>query len=308
MSTLELSVIVIILEGENPLRRCLHELQRQGKDLKMEILVPCDETLEGLTALRTEFPLVEFLSVDGKRTFAELRALGVQKSRSPIVAVTEDQCRPHPDWCREVLRSHQLPYSAVGGPVEKDVPDTVLSWAFFFVDYVRYMNPMPEGETMHLTDCNVSYKRAALEAISHVWKKEFHEPEVHHALRARKEVLWFSPGMTVYQGRHLQFREALKDRFAFGRLLGSGRTQELSFPLRIVYSLIALMLPPLTVGRVAQHVFRKKRCIPEFFHALPAVILLNSVWALGECLGYLTGRAASSLSPAGENSPTESSS
>jgi hypothetical protein len=308
MSTVDLSVIIIILEGGDSLRGCLQEIERQRKELTMEIIVPCDESLNSLGAFRTEFPSVEFLPVDGRRTYAELRALGVQKSRSLIVAVTEDQCRPHPDWCKEILQSHQQSHAAVGGPVEKDVPDTVLSWAFFFADYVRYMNPIPEGPTNHLTDCNVSYKRETLETISDVWKKEFHEPEVHNALQVRKHVLWFSPRMMVYQRRHLQLGEALKDRFDFGRLFGSGRVQDLSIFLRLVYAIAALMLPPLTVGRVAQNVFKKKRCIPEFFRALPVVMLLNSVWALGECLGYLTGRSASSLTPALENSTGERSS
>ena len=308
MSTLDLSVIVIILKGGNSLRRCLQELERQGDGVTMEIIVPCDGSLQGLATLRAEFPKVEFLSLDGKRTFAELRALGVQKSRSPVVAVTEDQCRPHPDWCKEILQSHQQSHAAVGGPVEKDVPDTVLSWAFFFVDYVRYMNPMPEGPTNNLTDCNVSYKREILETISDIWKKEFHEPEVHHALQERKHVLWFSPRMMVYQRRHLRLGEALKDRLDFGRLFGSGRAQELSVLPRLVYAIMSLMLPPLTVGRVVQNVFTKKRCIPELFRALPVVILLNCVWAFGECLGYLTGRSASSLTPVLENSTTKRSS
>lgn len=294
---LDLSVIVIILEGGDSLRRCLQELERQGAGVKMEIIVPCDESLNGIEAFRTEFPSVEFLPVDGTRTYAELRALGVQRSRSSVVAVTEDQCRPHSDWCQELLKSHQQSHAAVGGSVEKEVPDIVLSWAFFFVDYVRYMNPIPEGPTNHLTDCNVSYKRETLEAISDVWKKEFHEPEVHHALQARKDVLWFSPRMMVYQRRHLQFGEALKDRFDFGRLFGSGRAQDLSIFLRLVYVIVALVLPPLTVGRVAKNVFEKKRHIPKFFQALPLVILLNSVWALGECIGYLTGNPPSSLNP-----------
>ena len=297
MSNLDLSVIVIILEGGASLHRCLQELERQGKELKIEIIVPCDESHNNLETFRKEFSCVDFLKVDGKRTYAELRAIGVQSSRGLIVAVTEDQCRPHPEWCKEILQSHQQTYAAVGGPVEKDIPDAILSWAFFFVDYVRYMNPMPEGPSNHLTDCNVSYKRNALETIRDVWKREFHEPEVHHALQGRKYILWLSPRMIVYQSRHFHLGEALKDRLNFGRLFGSGRAQSFSMIFRVVYAIAALMLPPLTVGRVAQNVFRKKRCIPEFFWALPIVMLLNCVWAIGEFLGYLTGRSASSLTP-----------
>jgi len=250
-----LSLIVIILQGREALQRCLMELQKQSESLSVEIIVPCDQSFKDLASFQSSFPKVQFLQAQGYRTFAELRSLGVHKGRGKIIAVTEDQCRPCKDWCDIILKDHQKPYAAVGGAVEKEIPDTALAWAFFFVDYVRYMNPMPEGPTNHLTDCNVSYKREILEPISDVWKEEFHEPEVHHALQVQKHVLWFSPRMKVYQRRHLQLGEALKDRFDFGRLFGSGRAKDLSIILRLVYAIAALMLPPLTVGRIAQNVF-----------------------------------------------------
>ena len=46
------------------------------------------------------------------------------------------------------------------------------------------MNPLSDGPSSQLTDCNVSYKRPALNVISDVWRVEFHEPAVHAALRA----------------------------------------------------------------------------------------------------------------------------
>ncbi len=292
-----LSVIVITLEGGAALRRCLNELQKQGEATNMTVHVPCDERMADLGQFRQEFPDVDFIEMTGIRTYAELRSIGISTSCGSIVAVTEDQCLPHPEWCQEIINGHQKDCVSVGGAVEKDVPDTLLSWSFFFIDYVRYMNPMIEGPTSHLTDCNVSYKREALEAIADVWKLEFHEPEVHQALEDQGQTLWFNPKMIVLQRRDIRFKNALQDRFDFGRLFGSGRVRHQSFPVRMVYGMVALCLPPLTVGRVASAVIRKKRCFAKFVHALPVIILLNSVWAVGECIGYLTGTSPSSLTP-----------
>ena len=116
-------------------------------------------------------------------------------------------------------------------------------------------------------------------------------------LKKQKQVLWFNPKMIILQRRGIRFKNALQDRFDFGRLFGSGRVKHQSMPVRIVYSLMALCLPPLTVGRVALAVIQKKRCFGKFIQALPIIILLNSVWALGECIGYLTGTSPSSLTP-----------
>jgi hypothetical protein len=57
------------------------------------------------------------------------------------------------------------------------------------------------------------------------------------------------------------------------------------------------MLPLLLVTRVACTVVGKQRHALEFVRALPAMLLLTSVWAWGEFMGYLTGVPEASLAP-----------
>ena len=179
--------------------------------------------------------------------------------------------------------------------VEKDVPDTILNWALYLADYVRYMNPVPQGLSPHLTDCNVSYQRKVLEEIANVWLNEFHEPEVHTALKERGGSLWLSPHIIVHQQRSMSLGNAIKDRYIFGRLFGGGRAQGITATLRLVHAAVAILLPPLLTARVANHVFRKRRCVTDFFRALPFLILLNTVWAWGEFVGTVTGQPEPSL-------------
>jgi hypothetical protein len=175
---------------------------------------------------------------------------------------------------------------------------------------------MAEGPVNHLTDCNVSYKRAALEVIADVWRNEFHEPIVHGALRARGETLWFSPRVVVQQQRSLRLGEAIRDRYIFGRLFGSGRItrgqgagskaqgtmsreQKTGSALlrRLIYMGGAALLPLLLVGRIAGQVLRKRRCGAAFVRGLPTLVLLNTAWGWGEFVGYVTGRPDASLTP-----------
>lgn len=292
-----LTVVVVVLGGRNCLIRCLRALVDQVGVPILEIIVPCDESIDNVSTLRTEFPRVRFLSLKGHRTYAELRALGVQKARGTIVALTEDHCTPSSDWCAQILKAHASRHAAIGGAVDKVTPDTTVNWALYLADYVRYMNPASEGFTNNLTDCNVSYKRSALDAISNVWKDEFHEPAVHRALQLRGECLWFSPNIVVWQHRSVSLGNALRDRYVFGRLFGSGRMASTSNLVRALYACIALLLPPVTVGRIARNVFQKRRCTLEFFRTIPTLVLLNTVWAYGEFVGYVTGRPAASLTP-----------
>ncbi len=298
-----LSVVVVVLAGRAYLLRCLQALKDQVGVSDAEILVPCDDRVPDIPTLEAQFPPVRFLPIKGRRTCAELRAIGVQEAQGAIVALTEDHCTPTPDWCAQILKAHRMPHAAIGGAVEKELPDTALNWAMYLADYARYMGPALEGLTNHLTDCNVSYKRSALEAIANVWRDEFHEPTVHGALQAHGESLWFSPRIIVHQRRSLRLGATIRDRYIFGRLFGSGRVTVATTPRRLIYAGLAILLPPLLIGRVASHVIRKRRCVGAFLRALPILVLLSSVWALGECVGYLTGQSDASLAPGGQGGP-----
>lgn len=292
-----LTVVVVILQGRNSLSRCLTALSRQTGVQNLEIIVPYDERSGSVSELQRDFPAVKFLRAEGTRTYAELRAVGVQNAQGDIVALTEDHCTPNPDWCAQILRAHAAPYAAIGGAVDKVAPDTALNWAIYLADYVRYMNPVAAGPAHELTDCNVTYKRSALESIAQVWRDEFHEPAVHGALQARGQTLWLSPDIVVRQQRNLRLGEALRDRYAFGRLFGSGRAHSVSMQRRLIYLGSAILLPMLLLGRVAGHVYRKRRGMASFMRALPALVFLNTVWVWGEFIGYLTGRPEHSLTP-----------
>src|SRR5262245_28895000 len=268
-----LSVVVVIVGGPVSLARCLRRLQAQSRVQGTEIIVPCDERITELSALQKKFPTVSFLSIGGYRTYAELRAIGVGKACGAVVALTEDHCTPAPDWCEKIVQAHGAPFAAVGGAVEKTGSDTAVNWALYLADYGRYMNPKAKGSSSELTDCNVSYKRAALLSIPGVWQPEFHETAVHAALRSRGESLWFFPDIVVRQRRSLDLGPALRDRYCFGRLFGSGRASAVSPFGRLWYAALCLLLPLLLSARVAQHVFRRQRHVGAFFKSIPALLV-----------------------------------
>ncbi len=113
------------------------------------------------------------------------------------------------------------------------------------------------------------------------------------------------------QQRSLALGPALRERFSFGRLFASTRVAAVTFPKRVVYALLSSLLPLLFVTRVARNVLGKRRYTGQFARSLPAILLLASVWALGEFVGYLTGRAgkvvalyaANRAAPVGGSSP-----
>jgi hypothetical protein len=281
-------VVVVMLGGRDYLPRCLDALHRQAGVTRPEIIVPHDDSAGDLAPLRRRYPDVQFVPVEGRRTYAELRAVGFHRARGRIIGLTEDHCSPDPDWCQQILTLHEAPHAAVGGAVDKG-PDGILNWAIYLCDFSRYMSPVVEGPSEYLTDCNVAYKRQALEPLAPLWDTEFHETTINWTLAGRGESLWLSPRVVVRQQRSLTLGAALSERYRFGRLFARTRVAATPWIKRPLYAAGAIVLPVVFMARVARHVVDKRRARDRFVLALPAIALLNTVWGLGELVGYLQG-------------------
>ena len=285
-----MSVVVVMLAGREYLVRCLRALRQQAL-VPAEIIVPHDDKLTDINALRQEFPAVRFLRLPGLHTYAELRSLGFREAQGEIIALTEDHCSPDPEWLSTIAELHRQPVAAVGGSVDKSGPDSALNWGIYLSDFGRYMNPVPDGPANYLTDCNVSYKRSVLAPIAHLWCEQFHETTVNWELLGQGKQLLLSSRVVVRQQRTLTWSYALRERYSFGRLFASTRVAHVGWSRRIAYAGASFLLPVVLIGRVLKNVAAKRRELNNFARALPAILVVNFVWAAGEFIGYITGNA-----------------
>lgn len=301
----QLSVVVTVVSDTTEqtdtrhLEGCLAALARQDNPPAMELIVTCDARLAGVDALEKQFPDVRFLRVERLRSARhgpsrehhdELRGIGIRAARGEIVAMLEDHGRPDPRWCARMLAEHCAPHAAVGGAMENGV-DRALNWAVYFCDFGKYQNPVPRGVSPYVSDANVSYKRAALERVSHAWKDSYNETRVHAALHAAGETLWLSPDVVVCQHRmNLRAGSALLERYVWARSYAATRMAGAGFGARMVRAALSPLLPPILLLRYFQVVRRTGRNQNKFFAALPWLVLLTTAWAWGEFVGYLTGR------------------
>ncbi len=287
----ELSVVIVVLDGGANLLRCLEALELQDNAPTLEIIVAHDRGTAGIREARSEHPAVKFVEVDAPRNYPGLRAAGAAVACGEVVAFTEDQCIPPAAWCRNIVDEHRrMPNAAIGGPVEKLRPDNLLNWAIYLRELGEYMPPMAEGPSPRLTDCNVTYKRAALQAIADVWRASFNEPQVHGALEARGEKLWLSPALLTFQQRSFELSKAIEERLTFGRLYAYLRLPTISGAQRIIYTLLSPALPLLFLARVLLRSVRKGKYVGQTLAALPYLTLFSAGWAAGEMAGYITGR------------------
>jgi hypothetical protein len=287
-----LSVVVVPYASVEAMRRCLDALRGQQGPGPVEIVIPVDDETTTWQVLATHPARPRLVRATGRGGPAVRRAHGVGESRGALVAITEDHCVPEAGWCAAIRQAHRAAHAAIGGPVDKQEPDGMLGWALYLSDYGRYMSPVTEGPAAYLTDCNVSYKRIALDAIADVWREAFHETAVHWALAGRGETLWLAPAMRVRQRRTRPFGDILRERYEHGRIFAGTRVTGMPAGRRAALAALAPALPAVIAQRAVRHGARGGRAGKAAL-ALPAIVAAGMAWSLGELVGYVTGRGSS---------------
>lgn len=296
-----LSVVVALISGRiDGLRRCLTALHAQTMRMPMEVLVPYDPPCAGVVTLQAEFPMVRFLPVEldtraaragaSREHHDTLRTIGLRAASGEVVALTEDHAHVATTWCEEMVASlAQHPTAAaVGGAVECDSART-LNWAVWFCDFGRYQNPLPEASATFVSDSNVAYRRGALRTIEWAWRHDYHETAVHEALVHAGFELRTTPRVVVWQARgDLAWGDALRERYVWARSFAGSRARLIGAQ-RLVYAALSPVLPVLMTWRLVALTRHRGRHVQQLMRALPNVLLLQCVWAIGEAVGYVTG-------------------
>jgi hypothetical protein len=200
---------------------------------------------------------------------------------------------PDPAWAAHIVRAHARSSAAViGGPIDKRVPDDADAWAAYLIEYGRYMPPVTAGRVMSCSDCNVSYKHAALREVASEWQTVFHETAVHRAIVARGGILEIDPAIVVRQSRVIDATGFRRERRHHGRTYGAQRAADRPLPVRAVLALGAAAIPFLFVARARQRVRDAGRAAELPAGTWGRLFGASVQWAVGEGVGVLTGRGS----------------
>ncbi|MFO0839370.1 MAG: hypothetical protein U1D55_12705 [Phycisphaerae bacterium] len=293
-------VVALIAGGQEPTATCLAAIEAGVKQHDAEVLVPYDHRLDGFEELARRFPWAQFIDcrsqIDANRygRFSRehhdiLRAIGLNRARGKILALLEDHGTPGPDWISTALRVHEKSYAGVGGTVDNGV-NKLLNWAVYYCDFGRYQAPVSDGPSEFISDSNCAYKREALEAVKDCWHDAFHETFVNWKLREMGRELRLDPGMVVYQTRTgLTLGAALTERFVWGRSFAGTRAKGVSTAKRLIYAAFSFLLPFVLTGRILARGLGKRRA-GKVLACAPLIFLLETIWSVGEFVGYATGR------------------
>jgi len=301
MTAPDLTVVVTVVEGGAALTRCLEALSAQLDAPAMEVLVPFDDTIGEVNELASRFPDYRFVAMGMVATpdtdanaftqhilYDSRRTVGLKAAQGRYVAMLEDRGWPRNDWARTMVSLHErMPHAVIGGAIESGAVG-VLRWAVFFCDFGRYEPPLKGGEAEYVSDVNICYKRAALEAVRPLWESRYQETAVNWALRRQGLHLHLSDRPRVIEERGpLRLWPALAERIHWGRTFGYVRGRSGSRAASVLRVAIAPLVPAVLLARHLRKQLAIRRKIRLFVRALPATFLLMLCWSVGEAIGEL---------------------
>ena len=90
---------------------------------------------------------------------AQLRNIGWPAARAPLVAFTDDDCRPSPGWLEALVEAHaDVPEVILQGPTQPDPDETPKLYGLARTQAIAGASPWYET-------CNIAYPRALLERL-----------------------------------------------------------------------------------------------------------------------------------------------
>lgn len=289
---IDLSVVIASHNAARVIASCLDALERQTMCPRMEVIV-ADSSSDGTDAIvRSRFTFVRLLHFDELLTLPELRGRGIALASGAVIAILDPFSITADDWARHVVRAHAKTSNLViGGLVDLHRADEQgwFAWAIYLNEYGLFLPPVRCGPAPIVPGSNVSYKRSLLFNGPYPRYEVFWKTFVNWEAEARGSVLWLEPQIRVALDKPIPFGDYFRTRYLHGRCFAGMRSAGIGWPMRLVRAASAPLLPALLLARWTRGIWPKRRRRGTYLVTLPLQFALFSMWAWGECCGYLRG-------------------
>ena len=228
MAAPEISVVVPSHDRSLRLRWLLNALEEQSLPReRWEVIVAHDSTGSETDRLLEEHPLARSGTLrvvrqpPGSAPPGANRNTGWRKASAPVIAFTDDDCRPPPGWLARALElAHAHPTAVIQGAT---VPDPLES-AMLRAPHWHTQHIVPP--TPYVEACNILYPRDLLERVGG-FDEELHTGEdTDLFIRAR------AAGATLVPARDLLTYHAVVDLTLPEKLRSTSRWQDLPALIR----------------------------------------------------------------------------
>lgn len=266
MSAIRISVVIPTYQRPAKLKACLEALARQELDKgDWEVVVVNDGGPQSFQALdpqlQSDLPLT-LMSIEHAGP-AACRNAGLARARGELVAFTDDDCAPLPDWLTEIeagLTRNQV--DAVGGQTLLKQPAPAGSKCYELLSRFLYEQlRLPNGEPYLLISSNVIYRRQILLELGgfdqNIRQAGGEDLDLSHRLLAAGYHQLYWPKARVMHDHQASAWQYMRQQFRYGRghrlfrakLAGErpprwlGQPRRLDFHRRLVWWMVAERAP-----------------------------------------------------------------
>jgi hypothetical protein len=266
--------LAIAVKGEWDAEQLAEQLRTAGVPAEAEVHMACDP----------EFALAEsssslFVHTRDDASLFQLWAVAIQATRSPWVAVLHGFGLPGPGWFSAMEREIEGEGWKDGywGPVEPGPSISRGGMVGYLTEYCQFHRPVEPG-LREIPGSNLVLPRERIGK-----SEDFSKTRLLQEGLAPKYV----EAAVVNYARPFALGDYCRRRFRHGRAYAAERLPRLSLFRAIPLS---LALPFVRTVRIMRHAWRHPELRSASILCLPAILLAETCWSMGELGGYVTRR------------------
>lgn len=212
------SVVVCSFNGAATLRDCLEGCTSLDYP-DYEIIVVNDGSTDGTAEIAHQYG-VRVISTEN-RGLSNARNTGLTAATGAIVAYTDDDARPDPDWLTYLVEGFRnSDHVAIGGPNLPVPEDGFVSHCVAHAPGGPVQVLLSDTEAEHIPGCNMAFRREALEAIGGFdprYRAAGDDVDVCWRLQEAGETIGFHPAAMVWHHRRGSLRAYWRQQKGYGR-------------------------------------------------------------------------------------------
>ncbi|MBN2104177.1 glycosyltransferase [bacterium] len=285
-NNIRVSVIIPCYNGKSTIRQTLKAVCGQQTDFAFEVIV-VDSSYDGTDGIiRDEFADVRLIRLEGQTLPGSGRNLGVQHAKGDIVAFTDADAVPDPDWIDNIVRLHDtLKTDAVGGCVINGYTGSPTAWVSHLIEFSTWVESKPAGYVTKIPSVNISYKRSVFKKYRICFSDIFPSEDTlfNWALTERGGKIYFDPSVRVVHLSRLGIRKLFRHQLRLGQAAAHARRIS-SLPGRIFidHPWLCLILPVVRWALAGIRLIRKhpKRFV-VYVGLTPLFFGASIAWTVG---------------------------